>query len=103
MLSAASAPSGVPLHRLVVEADPSPNVLLRLLEPFVIHDVLPLRAESRADGPGLRLAVTFRAAPDLAERLKMRLSVLPVVHGVVLEAVGVAMEESEGPGVSAAA
>lgn len=85
MPSAVSMLPGAALHCLMVEAEPDPNVLLRLLEPFVIHDVLPVRTESRADGERLRLAVVFRAAPDLAERLKMRLSVLPVVRGVTLE------------------
>ncbi|WP_454916644.1 hypothetical protein [Xanthobacter sediminis] len=102
MLSAVPAPSGATLHCLVVEAEPAPNALLRLLEPFVIHDVLPLRTESRADGERLRLAVTFQAAPDLAERLKMRLSVLPVVRRAALEPLAGA-EEGVGQGVSAAA
>ncbi|MFG1322854.1 hypothetical protein [Xanthobacter variabilis] len=101
MLSAAPMPAGVPLHRLVVAAEPNPNALLRLLEPFVIHDVLPLHLDSRAEGEDLRLAITFRAAPDLAERLKMRLAVMPITRSAVLELRD--EEPGEGMDVSAAA
>lgn len=90
MLSTVPAPAGADVHCLVVEAEPTPNALLRLLEPFVIHDVLPLSMESRTRGDGLRLVLTFHAGPDLAERLKMRLAVMPAVRSASLEAVDVA-------------
>lgn len=86
MSCAVSAPAGATLHCLLVEAEPNPNALLRLLEPFVIHDVLPLRLDSRAEGAALRLAITFRAPADLAERLKMRIAAMPAVHDAILEA-----------------
>ncbi|MFG1479499.1 hypothetical protein V5F53_12660 [Xanthobacter sp. V4C-4] len=88
MLTTLSAPAGAALHRLVVEAEPAANVLLRLLEPFVVHDVLPLRMDSEVEAEALRLSLAFHADADLAERLKMRLAVMPVVFRAVLEHVG---------------
>ncbi|MFG1417417.1 hypothetical protein V5F38_17935 [Xanthobacter sp. V0B-10] len=85
MSSPFAAPAGASLHCLLVEADAAPNALLRLLEPFVIHDVLPLRLESRADGDALRLVIAFSAESDLAERLQMRLCAMPVVRGAALD------------------
>ena len=41
--------AGLYRHRLVVEADAHPNLMLRLLEPFAVHDVQPTRI--RLDGP----------------------------------------------------
>lgn len=96
MLSAVPAPAGAVLHCLHVEAEPLPNALLRLLEPFVIHDVLPVRLDSRAEGDGLRLAITFEATTELAERLMMRLAVMPVARRARLVAL-------DGEEVSAAA
>ncbi|MFT0860685.1 hypothetical protein [Ancylobacter sp. G4_0304] len=76
-------------HRLVVEADAHPNLMLRLLEPFVLHDVQPTRV--RIDGPSdgridpaqlgeLRAEIAFVAPVELAERLWARIDVMVPVR-----------------------
>lgn len=81
--------SGGVLHRLVVEADADPNVLLRLLEPFVIHDVLPHAIHSAhlegESGPVLSVELEFSAEPDLAARLEARLAAMVPVRDVALD------------------
>lgn len=83
--SPAADASAVDCHRLVVEAEPGANMLLRLLEPFVIHDVLPARTHGAADADGLRVDVTFRAPADLALRLHGRLAGMVGVRTARLE------------------
>ena len=73
-----------PRHRLVVEAEPAPNALLRLLEPFVIHDVLPHRVDCAAAGDALGVEIEFSASQDLATRLLMRLSTMVCVRAAAL-------------------
>ncbi|MDQ0304450.1 hypothetical protein [Ancylobacter polymorphus] len=81
--------AGLCRHRLVVEADAHPNLMLRLLEPFAIHDVQPTRI--RLDGPAdgkidpahlgtLRAEIAFVAGPELAERLWARIDVMVPVR-----------------------
>lgn len=81
--------AGLYRHRLVVEADAHPNLMLRLLEPFAIHDVQPTRI--RLDGPAdgkidpahlgtLRAEIAFFAGPELAERLWARIDVMVPVR-----------------------
>ena len=79
----------LPRHRLVVEAYAHPNVLLRLLEPFAIHEVLPtrVRIEGPADGrldpitPGdLHAEIAFAASAEVAERLRARIDVMVPVR-----------------------
>ncbi|MCJ8145155.1 hypothetical protein MKI84_19720 [Ancylobacter sp. A5.8] len=76
-------------HRLVVEADAHPNLMLRLLEPFAIHDVQPTRV--RIDGPAdgridpanlgdMRAEIAFVAPVELAERLWARIDVMVPVR-----------------------
>ena len=88
-------------HRLVVEADAHPNVLLRLMEPFAIHEVLPthMRVDGPADGrvdivaPGTLVAeIAFAAAQAVAERLCARIGAMPAVRGSRLFS---ALDESE--------
>ena len=81
--------AGLLRHRLVVEADAHPNLMLRLLEPFAIHDVQPTRV--RLDGPAdgvidpanlgdMRAEIAFMATPELAERLWARIDVMVPVR-----------------------
>ncbi|MFG1344189.1 hypothetical protein V5F59_04795 [Xanthobacter autotrophicus DSM 431] len=78
------APAGAELYRLAVEAEGDPNALLRLLEPFVIHAVLPHRVDCAASAGGLSVEVEFSAPPDLALRLKMRLATMVCVRDAEL-------------------
>lgn len=86
------------LHRLVVKAAPDPNALLRLLEPFVIHDVLPHRVDCAAGDGVLGVTLEFSAEPDLATRLLMRLSTMVCVREAALVPV-----ERRAPALDAAA
>lgn len=103
MSAVVSSPAGAPpaaRHRLLVEAEPHANMLLRLLEPFVIHDVLPGRIHSAADDDALRVELDFSAAADLAVRLRGRLAVMVGVRdaalaGVMPEAAGAAQSAVE--------
>lgn len=81
--------AGLSRHRLVVEADAHPNLMLRLLEPFAIHDVQPTRI--RLDGPpdgkadpanlgDMRAEIAFVASHELAERLWARIDVMVPVR-----------------------
>lgn len=79
--------SVVRVYRLAAEAAPDSNALLRLLEPFVIHDVLPHRVDCAADGDALSIELEFSANADLATRLLMRLSTMVCVRDAALVAV----------------
>ena len=81
--------AGLLRHRLVVEADAHPNLMLRLLEPFAVHDVQPTRV--RLDGPedgkthitdcaDMRAEIAFVAPVELAERLWARIDVMVPVR-----------------------
>ncbi|WP_428031759.1 hypothetical protein [Ancylobacter sp.] len=81
--------AGLSRHRLVVEADAHPNLMLRLLEPFAVHDVQPTRI--RLDGPAdgkidpahlgtMRAEIAFVAGPEIAERLWARIDVMVPVR-----------------------
>ncbi|MCK0198069.1 hypothetical protein MWN34_14230 [Ancylobacter sp. 6x-1] len=75
-------------HRLVVEADAHPNALLRVLEPFAIHEVMPLRMRLDApegppvltDCPTFHAEIAFHASMAVAERLCARIGVMPAVR-----------------------
>lgn len=82
------AADGVDLHRLVVDVGPETNLLLRLLEPFVIHDVLPSRVACANTGDGLTVEIVFAAPTDLALRLHGRLSVIVGVRDAALSPAG---------------
>lgn len=84
-MSSLQSPPSLALHRLTVEADADPNALLRLLEPFVIHDVTPHRLSSERHGESFHVRIEFAAEADLAHRLEMRLTVLPVVRSARLD------------------
>jgi hypothetical protein len=86
-MSTLSCADGAALHRLTVEAEADPNALLRLLEPFVIHAVLPLSLTSRVDDAGLSAEIEFQAGPEVAARLAARLGVMVPVRRVALAAV----------------
>lgn len=84
--------SGLLRHRLVVEADAHPNLMLRLLEPFSVHNVQPTRvrmeaAEAPLDSGHLgllRAELSFTAPTDLAERLWARIDVMVPVRNSLL-------------------
>ncbi|MGU3494611.1 hypothetical protein ACLBXM_11265 [Xanthobacteraceae bacterium A53D] len=76
------------VYRLVVEAHPDANVLLRLLEPFVIHDVLPHRIDADHGTDVLSVELEFTAAPDLATRLEGRLRAMVPVSDVAMVRLG---------------
>ncbi|MFG1333925.1 hypothetical protein V5F41_22065 [Xanthobacter autotrophicus] len=78
------AADGLDLHCLTVEAEPETNLLLRLLEPFVIHDVLPAHVACATSGDGLAVEIVFAASADLAQRLRGRLSVMVGVRDAAL-------------------
>ncbi|WP_024279424.1 hypothetical protein [Xanthobacter sp. 126] len=63
-------------YRLAVAAEPETNLLLRLLEPFVIHDVLPSRVDCRTDADTLSVTIAFAAEEAVAVRLGQRLGVM---------------------------
>lgn len=68
----AVAPSGAPMQCLFIHVVGEANALLRLLEPFVIHDVKPVRVVSDACADGFEVRLEFRADADLARRLEQR-------------------------------
>lgn len=75
---------GEALYRLAVEAEPDANLLLRLLEPFVIHDVLPRRVDCAATAGALAVELEFAAAEAVAVRLRQRLAVMVGVREAAL-------------------
>lgn len=90
------ADDGAGLHRLVVEAEPETNLLLRLLEPFVIHDVLPVRVDCATSDGALAVEIVFAASSDLALRLHARLSVMVGVRDLAIEPLHEARERAAG-------
>lgn len=79
-------------HRFTIHADAHPNVLARLLEPFVIHDVLPTRLDGAVHASGAyALAVEFACEDDLARRLGDRIEAIVVVRKLAREMVGAAL------------
>ncbi|MFG1461536.1 hypothetical protein V5F77_01445 [Xanthobacter sp. DSM 24535] len=81
------APSGDACYRLVLEAEPESNVLLRLLEPFVIHDVLPHHLDVARQEDCLSVELLFSASEALAERLAARMRAMVSVRDVLCEPV----------------
>lgn len=79
-------------HRLAVAAEPNTNLLLRLLEPFVIHDVLPSRLDCTTDGDELTVVIEFAAEDAVAVRLSQRLGVMVGVRAALLTAAGEAAQ-----------
>lgn len=84
MSVSALTPSGAASYCLVVEAEPDTNALLRVLEPFVIHDVVPARVDAARHGAEdeavLRLDILFDAEEPLAARLAARLATMVTVR-----------------------
>ena len=74
--------------RLAVAAEPETNLLLRLLEPFVIHDVLPSRVDCRTDEDTLSVTIAFAAEEAVAVRLGQRLGVMVGVRTADLTTAG---------------
>ncbi len=96
------APSGVAVYRLVVEAAADANVLLRLLEPFVIHDVLPHRIDVAHLDDVLAVELVFTAGPDLAIRLENRLRAMVSVSDVAMALASPALQHGGAPLTAAA-
>lgn len=76
------SPADPCLHRLRVEVEADPNCLLRLLEPFVVADVLPHRLDCAREDDRLVVHLAFRADGDLAQRLIRRLGAMVPVRQV---------------------
>ncbi|TCT05077.1 hypothetical protein [Aquabacter spiritensis] len=74
-------------HCLHLDVEPGPNALLRVLEPFVIHDVMPCRIDLAPEGGedgAVRIDIHFSAPSPLAERLEGRLAASVVVRAARL-------------------
>lgn len=83
-------------YRLVAEAEPETNSLLRVLEPFVIHDVVPTRVDVARLGSGadavLCIDIRFGADAPLAARLAARLETMVTVRTCRLTDMSAAMD-----------
>ncbi len=77
-----SVPDAALRHQFTVRLESAPNALARLVEPFVIHDVLPERLESVRGPSELIVHIWFTAETDLARRLADRLRVMIPVFDV---------------------
>ena len=84
MSMSSGTPSGVAPYRLVVESEPCSNALLRLLEPFVIHDVLPRSVRSEHECGVVSMVIAFSATSDLAARLLARMEAMVTVRAAAL-------------------
>lgn len=93
-VSSPTATLPAPPHLLVVEADADANALLRLLEPFVIHDVLPHRIDAARCGDALAVELEFSCEEAVAERLEARLAAMVVVRDVALRLGRAALAEA---------
>ncbi|OYX75408.1 MAG: hypothetical protein B7Y95_02320, partial [Rhizobiales bacterium 32-66-11] len=74
-------------YRLVLEAEPESNVLLRLLEPFVIHNVLPDHLDVARLEDCISVELVFRAPQAIAERLEARMQAMVGVRDALCERV----------------
>lgn len=92
MSQLAAPPACVCRHRLLVVGAANANALLRLLEPFVVHDVTPVRIVCEVTPAGLEASLDFDADADLAERLRQRLAALVVVASARLVTVAGQLE-----------
>jgi hypothetical protein len=68
-------------HSLTILAQPDPAVLARIVAPFVIHDVPPLRLAAELDVSGANYVVTveFDGAAEVAQRLAARIAAMPCI------------------------
>ncbi|MFG1422425.1 hypothetical protein [Roseixanthobacter liquoris] len=97
MTSPCCAPAGDATYRLVLEAEPESNVLLRLLEPFVIHNVLPDHLDVARLEDGISVELLFRAPEAVAERLEARMQAMVGVRDALCErAVPLAQRRAAG-------
>lgn len=87
MTSHCCAPAGDATYRLVLEAEPESNVLLRLLEPFVIHNVLPDHLDVARLEDCISVELVFRAPQAIAERLEARMQAMVGVRDALCERV----------------
>jgi hypothetical protein len=100
MTSLFCAPAGDATYRLVLEAEPESNVLLRLLEPFVIHNVLPDHLDVARLEDAISVEVLFRAPEAIAQRLAARMQVTVGVRGALCDRV-VPLAQRRAAGVAA--
>ncbi|MDP6567983.1 MAG: hypothetical protein QF578_24370 [Alphaproteobacteria bacterium] len=73
-------------HRFLVQAEAEPSVLARVVELFVLRDLLPQTVSCRQDGPArLRLDVTVDGLEEgVADHLAARMrNIMPVVTVIV--------------------
>lgn len=76
-----AAVAAVPRHRFTVRTEARADALARLIEPFVVNDVVPSRLEAHAPvGEACyRVTIEFAAEADLAAKLAQRLTTLYAV------------------------
>ena len=81
MSSADAAPMR---YCFAILAEPDPNALARLFEPFVIHNVLPERfsADVGPTGADYLVRIEFLAGADLARRLFDRIAAIVAVRRI---------------------
>ncbi|MDE1568779.1 hypothetical protein [Aquabacter sediminis] len=103
MSMSSGTPSGVAPYRLVVESEPSSNALLRLLEPFVIHDVLPRSVRSEHECGVVSMVIAFSATSDLAARLLARMEAMVTVRAAALVPCDMPMNAPTSASTSASA
>jgi hypothetical protein len=66
--------------RFLVDADPSPGLLLRLLQPYARRDLVPDRMWSHRSGDTMHVEIAMEAMPS---------DVVHLVEGNLLQVVGV--------------
>ncbi|MFG1298892.1 hypothetical protein V5F49_03760 [Xanthobacter sp. V3C-3] len=80
-----------PRHCLQVEAEPQVNLMMRLLEPLVVHDVLPERIVCTGGEDALGIEIVFAASTDVAERLRLRLGGMMGVRSAAIAPAGASL------------
>ncbi len=74
-----------PAHRFTVTAHLEPSVLSRVVELFVLRDLIPHDVHCRSQGEELRVDVAVAGMdPDKAEHVAARIRQFPTVLSVLL-------------------
>jgi hypothetical protein len=82
-----------PRYRFVIEVDPIPDALLRILGPFAVRDAMLVTV--RHDGTGTDARTELEAvglSSALAELIGLRLAQMPCVRSVHVREVGQVLE-----------
>lgn len=78
--------SQLPSHQFVVEVDPIPDALVRVLGPFAVQQVTVARVRYDQTCSGSAVLEALGLDPDRADLLGRRLEQLPFVRSVILTA-----------------